>query len=212
MIPPEVVMTMSPNAQVEKSPACESEVPHERQAGAQAPAADDQPLSDEAGEKSEEVAASDEKELDRCLYCDDRSFSVSDVAAYVAHLEEEHKVVRNAQLLARITIEHHRQDNLRNARLEAVSPEPFEEAKLPPVEDIESESEDEHKEVQDILDDKGVGEETESAKGPVEQDVRMELDTSKDKVEEVNLSAEEEAVEPSSSKGGLPVAENIDSL
>ena len=103
-------------------------------------------------------------------------------------------------------------DNLRNARLEAVSPEPFEEAKLPPVEDIESESEDEDKEVQDILDDKGVGEETESAKGPDEQDVHMELDTSKDKVEEVNLSAEEEAEEPSSSKGGLPVAENIDTL
>ena len=106
---------MSPNAQVEKSPACESEVPHERQAGAQAPAADDQPLSDEAGEKSEEVPASDEKELDRCLYCDDRSFSVSDVAAYVAHLEEEHKVVRNAQLLARITIEHHRQGEYMSA-------------------------------------------------------------------------------------------------
>ena len=106
---------MSPNAQVEKSPACESEVPHERQAVAQAPAADDQPLSDEAGEKSEEVAASDEKELDRCLYCDDRSFSVSDVAAYVAHLETEHKVVRNAQLLARITIEHHRQGEYMSA-------------------------------------------------------------------------------------------------
>ena len=104
---------MSPK--VEKSPACESEVPHERQAGAQAPAADDQFLSDEAGEKSEEVAASDEKELDRCLYCDDRSFSVSDVAAYVAHLEEEHKVVRNAQLLARITIEHHRQGEYMSA-------------------------------------------------------------------------------------------------
>ena len=41
-------------------------------------------------------------------------------------------------------------DNLRNARLEAVSPEPLEEAKLPPVEDIESESEDEDKEDQDI--------------------------------------------------------------
>ena len=106
---------MSPNAQVEKSPACESEVPHERQAVAQAPAADDQPLSDEAGEKSEEVAASDEKELDRCLYCDDRSFSVSDVASYVAHLETEHKVVRNAQLLARITIEHHRQGEYMSA-------------------------------------------------------------------------------------------------
>ena len=53
-------------------------------------------------------------------------------------------------------------DNLRNARLEAVSPEPFEEAKLPPVEDIESESEDEDKEDQDILDNNGVGEETES--------------------------------------------------
>ena len=106
---------MSPNAQVEKSPACESEVPHERQAVAQAPAADDQSLSDEAGEKSEEVAASDEKELDRCLYCDDRSFSVSDVASYVAHLETEHKVVRNAQLLARITIDHHRQGEYMSA-------------------------------------------------------------------------------------------------
>jgi len=39
---------MSPNAQVEKSPACESEVPHESNAVAQAPVADDQPLSDEA--------------------------------------------------------------------------------------------------------------------------------------------------------------------
>ena len=58
-------------------------------------------------------------------------------------------------------------DNLRNARLEAVSPEPFEEAKLPPVEDIESESEDdEDKEDKDILDDNAAGEETESAKGP----------------------------------------------
>ena len=99
-------------------------------------------------------------------------------------------------------------DNLRNARLEAVSPEPFEEAKLPPVEDIESESEDEDKEDQDILDDNGVGEETESAKGPDEQGVDMELD----KVGEANLPAEEEPVEPSASKEGLSDAENIDTL
>ena len=100
-------------------------------------------------------------------------------------------------------------DNLRNARLEAVSPEPFEEAKLPPVEDIESESEDEDKEVQDLLDDNRVGEETESAKGPDQQDVHMDLDTTKDKVGEANLPAEEEPVEPNATREGLPVAEDI---
>merc|ERR1719394_1321063 len=103
-------------------------------------------------------------------------------------------------------------DNLRNARLEAVSPEPFEEAKLPPVEDIESESEDEDKEVQDLLDDNRVGEETESAKGPDEQDVHMDLDTTRDKVGEANLPAEEEPAEPSASKEGLSDAENVDTL
>ena len=101
-------------------------------------------------------------------------------------------------------------DNLRNARLEAVSPEPFEEAKLPPVEDIESESEDEDKEDQDILDNNAVGEETESAEGPDQQDVHMDLDTTKDKVGEANLPAEEEPVEPNATREGLPVAEDID--
>ena len=106
-------------AEAETALACESETPLEKESAALAvKAAADQPASEkmaaEAVTESDEKEAeqeSDEKdaEQEQCLYCDHRGFSVSDVDAYAAHLETEHRVVRNAHLLARITIDTHRQ-------------------------------------------------------------------------------------------------------
>ena len=106
-------------AEAETALACESETPLEKESAALAvKAAADQPASEkmaaEAVTESDEKDAeqeSDEKEAEQeqCLYCDHRGFSVSDVDAYAAHLETEHRVVRNAHLLARITIDTHRQ-------------------------------------------------------------------------------------------------------
>ena len=88
-------------AEAEKVLASECEAPPKEEAA-----------NESAGEEvvdisAEDLAESDEKE--RCLYCDDRGFSVNDVDAYVAHLETEHRVVRNVHLLARNTIDTHRQ-------------------------------------------------------------------------------------------------------
>ena len=103
-------------AEAETALACESETPLEKESAALAVKAADQPASEkmaaEAVTESDEKDAeqeSDEKEHEQCLYCDHRGFSVSDVDAYAAHLETEHRVVRNAHLLARITIDTHRQ-------------------------------------------------------------------------------------------------------
>ena len=95
-------------AEAEKALASESEAPHEEQTAVEAADKSASEVVDISAD--EDMAESDEKEVSEpCLYCDDSGFSVNDVEAYVAHLETEHRVVRNAHLLARNTIDTHRQ-------------------------------------------------------------------------------------------------------
>ena len=89
-------------AEAEKALDSESEAPHKGQTASTA-------VHESLSEEVVDVSDSDESEDERCLYCDDRGFSVNDVDAYVVHLETEHRVVRNAHLLARNTIDTHRQ-------------------------------------------------------------------------------------------------------
>ena len=92
-------------AEAEKALASESEAPPGEHTALPAVEA----VIETASEEVVDISDSDEREAERCLYCDDRGFSVNDVDAYVAHLENEHRVVRNALLLARNTIDTHRQ-------------------------------------------------------------------------------------------------------
>ena len=97
-------------AEAEKALASESEAPPKDQTALPAVEADNESASEEVVDISaEDMADSGEREAEQCLYCGDRGFSVNDVGAYVAHLETEHRVVRNAHLLARNTIDTHRQ-------------------------------------------------------------------------------------------------------
>ena len=93
-------------AEAEKALASESEASNEEQTAVEAA---DESASEVVDISAEDMVESDEKEAEQCLYCDDSGFSVNDVDAYVAHLENEHRVVRNALLLARNTIDTHRQ-------------------------------------------------------------------------------------------------------
>ena len=97
-------------AEAETALACESETPLEKESAALAvKAAADQPASEKMAAEAVTESGEKDAEQEQCLYCDHRGFSVSDVDAYAAHLETEHRVVRNAHLLARITIDTHRQ-------------------------------------------------------------------------------------------------------
>ena len=48
---------------------------------------------------------------ERCLYCEVGDFSCASVSAYSLHLAAAHGVTRNARLLAKLTVDTHRQGN-----------------------------------------------------------------------------------------------------
>ena len=99
-------------AEAEKALASESEAPQKEQTALPAVESSNESASEVVDISAGDMADSDEKDLaEQCLYCEDRGFSVNDVDAYVAHLETEHRVLRNAHLLARNTIDTHRQGN-----------------------------------------------------------------------------------------------------
>ena len=99
-------------AEAEKALASESEAPQKEQTALLAVESSNESASEVVDISAGDMADSDEKDLaEQCLYCEDRGFSVNDVDAYVAHLETEHRVLRNAHLLARNTIDTHRQGN-----------------------------------------------------------------------------------------------------
>ena len=65
--------------------------------------------------KKEELEDDEVKGLEdlseRCLYCEVGDFSCASVSAYSLHLAAAHGVTRNARLLAKLTVDTHRQGN-----------------------------------------------------------------------------------------------------